>query len=72
MLDTKAKSASRELNSKTNVLTLRFEEAKAEANRMREEIDIAEHGKLMGEPQGVETLKFRNKFLQVITNSKHT
>ena len=53
------------LNIKTNVLTVRFEEATAEARKLREEMDATRHGQLMGEPQGVETLKMRNKFLQV-------
>ena len=69
MLDGKAKGASRELNIKTNILTVRFEEANAEANKLREEIEKARHGQLMGEPQGVETLKLRNKFLQVCYNA---
>ena len=60
------KSASRELNIKTNVLTVRFEEATAEAKKLREEMDATRHGQLMKEPQGVETLKMRNKFLQVL------
>ena len=66
ILDGKVKSASRELNIKTNVLTVRFEEATAEAKKLREEIDATRHGQLMKEPQGVETLKMRNKFLQVL------
>ena len=65
ILDGKVKSASRELNIKTNVLTVRFEEATAEARKLREEMDATRHGELMAEPQGVETLKMRNKFLQV-------
>ena len=59
------KNASRELNIKTNVLTVRFEEANAEARKLREEMESKKHVQLMGEPQGVETLKLRNKFLQV-------
>ena len=66
ILDGKVKSASRELNIKTNVLTVRFEEATAEARKLREEMDATRHGQLMKEPQGVETLKMRNKFLQVL------
>ena len=66
ILDGKVKSASRELNIKTNVLTVRFEEANAEARKLREEMDATRHGQLMKEPQGVETLKMRNKFLQVL------
>ena len=65
ILDSKVKTASRELNIKTNVLTVRFEEANAEARKLREEMEVTRHGQLMGEPQGVETLKLRNKFLQV-------
>lgn len=65
ILDSKVKTASRELNIKTNVLTVRFEEANAEARKLREEMEQTSHGKLMAEPQGVETLKLRNKFLQV-------
>ena len=66
MLDTKAKTASRELNTRTNVLTVKLEEARMEVRRQHEEIEVSKHGQLMGEPQGVETLKLRNKFLQVI------
>ena len=66
MLETKAKSAASELNTNRNILTVRYEEAKAEARQLREKMEVAEHGQLMGEPQGVETLKLRNKFLQVI------
>ena len=65
MLDGKAKGAHRELNIKTNILTVKFEEANAEARKLREEMEATRHGQLMGEPQGVETLKLRNKFLQV-------
>ena len=54
------------MNIKTNVLTVRFEEATAEAKKLREEMDATRHGQLMKEPQGVETLKMRNKFLQVL------
>ena len=48
------------------MLTVRFEEATAEARKLREEMDATRHGQLMKEPQGVETLKMRNKFLQVL------
>ena len=65
MLDGKAKGAHRELNIKTNILTVKFEEANAEARKLREEMEATRHGQLMGEPQGVETMKLRNKFLQV-------
>ena len=65
MLATKAKNAAAELNMKTNILTVRLEEANADANKLREEMEAARHGQLMGEPQGVETMKLRNKFLQV-------
>ena len=47
------------------MLTVRFEEATAEARKLREEMDATSHGQMMKEPQGVETLKMRNKFLQV-------
>ena len=59
------------MNIKTNVLTVRFEEATAEARKLREEMDATRHGQMMKEPQGVETLKMRNKFLQVFESLQY-
>ena len=37
-----------------------------ERDRLREELEALKHERLMGEAQGVETLRLRNKLLQVI------
>ena len=65
MLEGRAKAASRDLNSQSNVLTVKIEELRVENLRLKEEAAAVSHNTLMeGEP-GMETLKLRNKFLQV-------
>ena len=36
-----------------------------ERDRLREELETVKHERMMGEAQGVETLRLRNKLLQV-------
>ena len=42
-----------------------------ERDRLREELETMKHERLMGEAQGVETLRLRNKLLQVILQVNH-
>ena len=42
-----------------------------ERDRLREELETMKHERLMGEAQGVETLRLRNKLLQVILEVNH-
>ena len=41
------------------------QEAARERDRLKEELEAVKHERLMGEAQGVETLRLRNKLLQV-------
>ena len=43
------------------------QELARERDRLREELETVKHERLMGEAQGVETLRLRNKLLQVRT-----
>ena len=43
------------------------QELARERDRLREELETVKHERLMGEAQGVETLRLRNKLLQVYT-----
>jgi hypothetical protein len=65
MLEGRSKAASRDLNAQTNVLNVKLEDLRLENLRLREDLEAAGHDKLMEGQQGLETLKLRNKFLQV-------
>ena len=67
MLEGRAKAASRDLNSQTNVLIVKIEELKVENLRLKDELAAVSHNTLMEGEQGLETLKLRNKFLLVHT-----
>ena len=47
------------------------QELARERDRLREELETMKHERLMGEAQGVETLRLRNKLLQVILEVNH-
>ena len=47
------------------------QELARERDRLREELETMKHERLMGEAQGVETLRLRNKLLQVILKINH-
>ena len=65
MLEGRANTAARDLNSQTNLLSVKVEELKVENLRLKEELEAVSHNKLMEGESGLETLKLRNKFLQV-------
>ena len=65
MLEGRAKTAVRDLQVKTNVLNVKLEELKTENLSIKDELAAVSHNQLMGGEQGMETLRLRNKFLQV-------
>jgi hypothetical protein len=65
MLEGRAKTAVRDLQVKTNVLNVKLEELKVENLSLKDELAAVSHNQLMGGEQGLETLRLRNKFLQV-------
>ena len=65
MLEGRAKTAVRDLQVKTNVLNVKLEELKVENLSLKDELAAVSHNQLMGGEQGMETLRLRNKFLQV-------
>ena len=50
---------------KANVLTVKVEELSLVNSRLEEELKTSQHSQLMEGEKGLETLKLRNKFLQV-------
>lgn len=63
VLEGKVKVTSKASTSKTQVYSGKIEELEQEKHKMAKEIETLKHQQLMGEAQGVETLKLRNKLL---------
>lgn len=62
MLETRAKSSRNSV--KSNINEIKMKELQVENEKLREELEGTRHDFMMQGPQGIETLKLRNKFLQ--------
>ena len=66
MLEGRAKAAAKDLQVNTNVLTVKLDELKLENLKLKDDMAALSHNQLMGGEPGLETLRLKNKFLQVI------
>lgn len=64
MLEGKVKAQAKASSTKSQAFSGRVEELESEKVRLGAEVEQLKHQQLMGEAQGVETLKLRNKLLQ--------
>ena len=72
MLEGRAKTAAKDLQVKTNVLSVKLDELTVENLKLKDEMAALSHNQLMGGEPGLETLRLKNKFLQVtFTKSTH-
>ena len=71
VLEGRAKAAARGAAAERAGQQGASQELARERDRLREELETLKHERLMGEAQGVETLRLRNKLLQVILQVNH-